>query len=220
MPDVWDRPEEPDDDGLDHDGRGDPDDRGRRGPWHDPWGVRALDEDGDGGEDGADGDDEGLGTRARLLGTLGALVVVAGTAAAGAAGLMVSVSVLAGVAVLVLALRLPGAAPARHRPRPGPAVDNEPYRAYRQVAEQLSWGDVSPRHFDVVTRPLLTRLAAARLADRHRVDLWSDPAGARAVLGDDVWTWVDPAREASRDSQPPGIGHETLTRIVDRLESL
>ena len=220
MPDVWDRPDEPDRvdgddrgrrDDRDRDDRDDRDDRGGR--WHDPWGVRALDED-------EEADDEGLGTRARLLLTLGALVVVAATAAAGAAGLLVSVSVLAGVAVLVLALRLPGAAPPRHRPRPGPAVDNEPYRAYRQVAEQLSWADVSPRHYDVVTRPLLTRLAAARLADRHRVDLWSDPAGARAVLGDDVWTWVDPAREASRDSQPPGIGPETLTRIVDRLESL
>lgn len=221
MPDVWERPEEPDDVGLDRaetDERRDQDEQ--RGPWHDPWGVRVLDEDGDDGEDGDADENEGLGTRARLLVTLGALVVVAGTAAAGAAGLLVSVSVLAGVAVLVLALRLPGAAPARHRPRPGPGVDNEPYRAYRQVAEQLSWADVSPRHYDLVTRPLLTRLAAARLADRHRVDLWTDPAGARAVLGDDVWTWVDPARDASRDSQPPGIGPETLTRIVDRLESL
>jgi hypothetical protein len=207
VPDVWDRPEEPDPD----DRRGDDDDD--EGRWHDPWGVRALDED-------DEPEDEGLGTRARLLLTLAALVVVAATAAAGAAGLLVSVSVLAGLAVLVLALRLPGAAPARHRSRPGPSVDNVPYRAFRQVAEQLSWADVSPRHYDVVTRPLLTRLAAARLADRHRVDLWSDPGGARAVLGDDVWTWVDPAREASRDSQPPGIGPETLTRIVDRLESL
>ena len=180
--------------------------------WFDPWGIRSLDED--------DTEDEGLGTRARLLAWLAALVVVAGTAAAGAAGMLVVFSVLAGVAVLVLALRLPGAAAPRHRPRPGPAVDNEPYRAYRQVAEQLSWADVSPRHYDIVTRPLLTRLAAARLADRHRVDLWTDPAGARTVLGEDVWTWVDPAREASRDSQPPGIGPETLTRIVDRLESL
>jgi hypothetical protein len=196
------------------------DDRGRdadrevgEGRWFDPWGIRSLDE-----QD--DTEDEGLGTRARLLVWLGALVVVAGTTAAGAAGMLVTFSVLAGVAVLVLALRLPGAAAPRHRPRPGPAVDNEPYRAYRQVAEQLSWADVSPRHYDIVTRPLLTRLAAARLADRHRVDLWSDPAGARAVLGDDVWTWVDPAREASRDGQPPGIGPEILTRIVDRLESL
>lgn len=207
MPDTG-HPEAPDGDDLD---RAENDHRDE--PWYDPWGVRALDED-------DESEDEGLGTRARLLVTLGALVVVAGTAAAGAAGLLVTVSVLAGVAVLVLALRLPGAAPSRHRPRPGPAVDNEPYRAYRQVAEQLSWADVSPRHYDVVTRPLLTRLAAARLADRHRVDLWSDPAGARAVLGEDVWTWVDPAREASRDSQPPGIGPETLTRIVDRLEHL
>jgi hypothetical protein len=193
----------------------DPRDDAMADPWHDPWGIRSLD----------DADDEGpeegrLSGRTRLLVGLGALVVLAGTSAAGAAGLLVSVSVLAGIAVLVLALRLPGAAPPRARPRPGPGVDNEPFRAYRQVAEQLSWADVSPRHYDVVTRPLLTRLAAARLADRHRVDLWSDPAGARAVLGEDVWTWVDPAREASRDSQPPGIGPETLTRIVDRLESL
>ena len=79
---------------------------------------------------------------------------------------------------------------------------------------------MSPRHYDLVTRPLMTRLAAARLADRHRVDLWSNPEHARAVLGDDVWPWVDPAREPSRDSQPPGVGAETLTRIVDRLETL
>ena len=217
MPDTPRRAGRPDaDDRAERDGRDDLDRDhwdDRDGPWHDPWGVRALDEDDDDADDG-------IGTRARLLATLGALVVVAAVAGAGAAGLLVSLSVLAGIAVLVLALRLPGAAPSRHRPRPGPSVDNEPYRAYRQVAEQLSWADVSPRHYDVVTRPLLTRLAAARLADRHRVDLWSDPAGARAVLGDDVWTWVDPAREASRDSQPPGIGPETLTRIVDRLERL
>jgi hypothetical protein len=161
-----------------------------------------------------------LSTRARLLLGIGTALVVVSTAAAGAAGLLVSLSVLAAVAAVVLPLTLPGAAPARSRWRPGPSVGNAPYRAYRQVAEQLSWADVSPRHYDLVTRPLLARLAAARLADRHRVDLWSEPEAARTVLGDDVWPWVDPAREPSRDSQPPGVPVETLTRIVDRLEGL
>ncbi len=184
----------------------------------DPFGLRADDELDIDEQD----DDEGglLGTRAKLLlGVATALVVVA-TVAAGAGGLLVSLSVLAGVTAIVLPLTLPGAAPVRSTRRAGPAVDNAPYRAYRQVAEQLSWAAVSPRHYDLVTRPLMTRLAAARLADRHRVDLWSNPEHARAVLGDDVWPWVDPAREPSRDSQPPGVGAETLTRIVDRLETL
>lgn len=181
----------------------------------DPFGLLA--------DDGDPEDEAELGllsTRARLLLGTGTAVVVVATAAAGAAGLMVSLSVLAAVAAVVLPLTLPGATPARSSRRPGPGVGNAPYRAYRQVAEQLSWADVSPRHYDLVTRPLLARLAAARLADRRRVDLWSEPEAARAVLGADVWPWVDPAKEPSRDSQPPGVPVETLTRIVDRLESL
>ena len=184
----------------------------------DPFGLRSDDDEPD--VDGVDEDGGRLGTRARLLLGVATTLVVAATAAAGAAGLLVSLSVLAGVTAVVLPLTLPRAAPVRSAGRAGPAVDNAPYRAYRQVAEQLSWAQVSPRHYDLVTRPLLTRLAAARLADRHSVDLWSNPAHARTVLGDDVWPWVDPARPASRDSQPPGVGPETLTRIVDRLENL
>jgi hypothetical protein len=184
----------------------------------DPFGLRA-DDDLDIDEQDEDGGGL-LGTRASvLLGVATALVVVA-TAVAGAAGLLVSLSALAGVAAVVLPLTLPGATPVRRTGAAGPAVDNAPYRAYRQVAEQLSWAAVSPRHYDLVTRPLLSRLAAARLADRHRVDLWSEPERARTVLGDDVWPWVDPAREPSRDSQPPGVGPDTLTRIVERLENL
>ena len=181
----------------------------------DPFGLRI--------EDGADDEEveQGrLSTQARICVGVSVALVTVSTAAAGAAGLLVSLSVIAAVAVVVLPVTLPAAAPARRRGRPGPPVDNAPYRAYRQVAEQLSWADVSPRHYDLVTRPLLTRLAASRLADRHRVDLWSNPAAARSVLGDDVWQWVDPNREPSRDSQPPGIGADTLTRIVDRLEHL
>lgn len=181
---------------------------------HDPFGLRAAaDDDGDAG--GAR-----LGVGARVVGSLTLLVVGAATLAAGPAGLLVSLSSAAAVTVLVLLLRVPAVPPARRRPRPGPPVDNAPFRGYREVAEQLSWAAVSPRHYDLVTRPLLTRLAAARLADRHRVDLHEDPVAARSLLGDDVWPWVDPARPVSRDSQPPGVARATLARIVDRLERL
>lgn len=139
---------------------------------------------------------------------------------AGAAGLLVVLTAVTVGAGLVTALGVPGA-PARRTPRRAAApVDDAAFRAYRQVAEQLSWAAVSPRHYDLVTRPLFARLAASRLADRHGVDLVAEPGRARALLGADVWPWVDPSGEPSRDSQPPGVGRDTLTRIVDRLEQL
>ena len=188
----------------------------------DPFGLRG-DRD-DWGDRGDQGDEEhspgrlSAATRAAGAGVL--LLVVVAVAAAGAAGLLVSLSVLAVLATLVLVLRMPSAPAPAARRRPGPPVENAPFRAYRQVSEQLSWAAVSSRHYDLVTRPLLTQLAAARLADRHRVDLHADPGAARALLGEDVWPWVDPTRDVSRDSQPPGIGQERLTRIVERLEQL
>ncbi len=179
---------------------------------HDPFGLRSADADGSG--------EPHRNVAARVVATLTLLVVGAATLAAGPAGLVVSLSGAAAVTALVLLLRVPAVPPARRRPRPGPPVDNAAFRGYREVAEQLSWAAVSPRHYDLVTRPLLTRLAAARLADRHRVDLHADPDAARALLGDDVWPWVDPGRPVSRDSQPPGVARATLTRVVDRLERL
>jgi hypothetical protein len=88
------------------------------------------------------------------------------------------------------------------------------------VSERLSWAQVSPRHYDMVTRPLLVRLLASRLSDRHGVDLYRSPEAARALVGDDLWWWLDPDRHAEGSSQPPGVDVGTLTRLVDRLETL
>lgn len=170
--------------------------------------------------DDADQPPRRLSLVARTTISIASAVVAVAVVVAGAAGLLVAVSGIAVVTTVVLLLRTPAAPPPRRRPRPGPPVENAPFRAYRQVAEALSWAAVSPRHYDLVTRPLLTSLAAARLADRHRVDLHGDPDAARALVGEDVWHWIDPAREASRDSQPPGIGPGTLTLIVGRLEKI
>ena len=151
---------------------------------------------------------------------LAVVTVAIGVGAFGAAGLVVSLSVLA-VAGAVFALSRVPAAPELRRPRkPGPPVENAPFRSYRQVAEALSWAEVSPRHYDLMTRPLFVRLLESRLADHHRVDLAADPAEARRLVGDDVWHWLDPDREVARQGQPPGVDLATLTRIVDRLEKL
>ncbi|NUR30172.1 MAG: hypothetical protein HOV83_30700, partial [Catenulispora sp.] len=53
----------------------------------------------------------------------------------------------------------------------------------------------------------LTRLAAARLAERHGVNLYRDPRTAAALIGPDLWPLVDPGRlaaERAEGRQPDG----------------
>jgi hypothetical protein len=156
----------------------------------------------------------------------GILMVVSGVllvgtyVAEGFAGLVASLSGLAVLGLLVLAVGMP-AAPAGRRRRRHPAVSfDEPYPTFKNVSEQLSWAQVSPRHYDMVTRPLLVRLMASRLADHHGIDLHRQPERARALVGEDVWWWLDPTRPVEGSSQPPGVDVRTLTRLVDRLEKL
>jgi hypothetical protein len=138
----------------------------------------------------------------------------------GWAGLLGSLSVVAVGASVVALSRVPAAPAPPPPPRPGPPVENAPFRSYRQVTEAMSWAEVSPRHYDLGTRPVLVRLLAARLADHHGIDLAADPAAARRLVGEDVWHRLDADREVDRRGQPPGLDQATLTRIVDRLEHL
>ncbi len=156
----------------------------------------------------------------RLAAAMAVVVVAVAVGLAGAAGLIVSVSLVAVAVAAVALFRVPAAPDPVRRRRPGPPVENAPFRSYRLVAEALSWAEVSPRHYDLMTRPLLVQVFASRLADHHRVDLAVDPSAARRLVGDDVWHWLDPDREVDRRGQPPGVDLTTLTRIVDRLESL
>jgi len=116
--------------------------------------------------------------------------------------------------------RVPAAPPVQRRvPRAVP-VGNGPYRSFRRVDDRLSWAHVSHRHYDVVTRPLLQRLMASRLAERHGIDVHRSPEAAQRAVGEDVWPWLDPSRPASSSSQPPGVDAATLARLVERIEAL
>jgi hypothetical protein len=159
---------------------------------------------------------------AGILTILSVVAVITAYGAAGFAGLVVVLSALAVLGLLLLALGVPSA-PARRRRRRRrrrTPPDAAPYPTFQQVSEQVSWAEVSPRHYDMVTRPLLVRLMASRLSENHGVDLHRDREQARAIVGEDLWWWLDPTRPVEGSSQPPGVDVRTLTRLVERLETL
>jgi hypothetical protein len=79
--------------------------------------------------------------------------------------------------------------------------------------------------YDTELRPTLQHLLAARLAERHGVSLYGDPAAARRLVlpgsrDDALWFWLDPARPAETEQRRTGIPPRTLAAILDRLERL
>lgn len=79
--------------------------------------------------------------------------------------------------------------------------------------------------YDTELRPTLQHLLAARLAERHGVSLYADPAAARRIVlpgrqDDALWYWLDPSRPAQQEQGRAGIPPRTLTVILDRLERL
>jgi hypothetical protein len=136
-----------------------------------------------------------------------ACAVAAGFVVAGWAGLLVSGAAVAVLSMFLLRAAIPSA-PSSPRPGRGTVDDGtSPFASYRRIRSALGWADVSARHYDRATRPVLVRLAP-------------DPERARLLLGEDLWPLIDPDRPASSDSDAPGVGVDTLTRIVDRLEQL
>ena len=167
-------------------------------------------------------------TGTRVAGTVAVSVAVAGGLAAsypagGSRGLVITAIALAVLALLITLAAVPrGPAylPARRSRRTAPDVRAADFPSYRKIAADLGWAAVSMRHYDHVARPLLSRLLAAVLEDRHRLDLERAPGQARRLVGADLWPLVDPTRPASDDSNAPGVDLPTLARIVTRLEEL
>jgi hypothetical protein len=175
-------------------------------------------------------------------GALPAIVVAAvavvasaavGYALAGPQATVIVVIGAAAVALMVIRWVLPHA-------EPPPPVDAgadkistgwSSYRYWRNVAD-LRDGMAARAAYEARLRPALEHLLAARLAERHGVNLYRDPAGARRLLcragrDSDLWAWIDPA-QADRDAAPglrdgaerPGIPRRTLERLINRLEQL
>ena len=158
-----------------------------------------------------------LRVAAEALAVLAAGLV--GWVALGTAGL--AAGTFAAYALVLLLLRL-DVEPAPSTPSPPSSTpqDDADFPRYRAIASAVGWSTHSPRHFDRTLRPLLQEVAAARLADRHGVDLVASPERARQLLGPLVWPLVDPARPASEDSHSRGVSLEVLSAALARLEAL
>src|SRR3984885_9340025 len=166
------------------------------------------------------------------LGVAGVLVVaagVAGYAMAGWDGLSIVAVGTTAFAMLVLRGLLSAGTPdegkkATERRR---AQTLTGYSHRRCVVQSAV---ASRAFYNSELRPVLEHLLAARLAERHNVNLYQDPEAARRLLcrnprDADLWRWLDPAtrptsapRGAMGDKR--GIPRRTMARLIDRLEKL
>jgi hypothetical protein len=163
-----------------------------------------------------------------IAAVLAAAAGVAGYAMAGWAGLSVVVSVAAAIALAVLRVLLPKLPLDRDRTaRKKPTARALTGYAQRRVVVETATSSLAAYNGEL--RPLLEHLLAARLAQRHGVHLYQDPAAARALLcrdarDADLWAWIDPAtrpKESPRgQAEKSGIPRRTLARLIDRLEIL
>jgi hypothetical protein len=163
-----------------------------------------------------------------------AIAGVAVTATALAAGALAGWPGVATVAIAATALSIVvlrgltprSAAQAVRRARDKPVARS--IAGYAQRRFMVSSSIATRAFYESDLRPVLEHLLAARLAARHGINLYTDPAAARAVFcrsrGDEaLWYWVDPAQalpSPERDMQWHGIPRRTLARLVNRLEQL
>jgi hypothetical protein len=173
----------------------------------------------------------GTGPELGVAGVLVAAAAVAGYAMAGWDGLSVVAIGTTAFAMLVLRGLLSARTPDEGRKaterRRAQTLTGYSHRRFIVQSAIASRG-----FYDSELRPILEHLLAARLAERHGINLYTDPAAARGVLcpgGRDagLWAWVDPeagpspeAESKQRDADRRGIPRHTLARLIDRLERL
>jgi hypothetical protein len=163
-----------------------------------------------------------------------AAIAAAGYAVAGP-GALALVAVAAAVISLVVLRSLLPPPPLASSPEdvsgPDPAVPAPVLSSFsRQWRRQSRLGDAqaSMTSYEAGLRGQLEHLLASRLAERHGISLYDDPAAARQVFTqgrpgyDSLWRWVDPGRpaEPTPPGDQPGIPYRTLARLLDRLEHL
>ena len=153
---------------------------------------------------------------------------LAAAAVAGWPGLAVVAIATAAVSMVVLRALIPQAA--AHSVRR--AKDKQVARAifgYAQRRFVVSSSLSASGAYESDLRPVLEHLLAARLAENHGINLYTDPAAARRAFcrsrGDEaLWRLVDPERArplTERDQRRRrGLSPRTLARLINRLEQL
>jgi hypothetical protein len=156
-----------------------------------------------------------------------AAAMLAGGALAGWAGVATVAIAAAVLSMVVLRGLLPRSAAQSVRL----ARDKQGTRVIAGYAQRrfiVLMGTDSRAFYEADLRPVLEHLLAARLAEKHGVNLYTDPAAARTAFcrtrrDEALWRWVDPAQvlpAGEREREKHGIPRRTLARLVNRLEQL
>jgi hypothetical protein len=98
--------------------------------------------------------------------------------------------------------------------------------AQRRFVVKTSYGSRAIYESDL--RRALEHVLAARLAERHSVNLYTEPAAAKKVFcrtraDESLWSWIDPKQAldaTERARQSKGIPRRSLSRLITRLEQL
>jgi hypothetical protein len=181
-----------------------------------------------------------------ITAALVAVAAAAGYALAGAraVAVVVVISAVGALAVLRGLVRpapLPGTGEDVSGPDPAvPAPVLSSFSGLWRRQSRLADAQASMPAYEAGLRRQLENLLASRLAERHGISLYDDPAQAGQVFtggrraNDGLWWWIDPARPApvpprspgpgpghpGRSQDQPGIPYRTLARLLDRLERL
>jgi hypothetical protein len=169
----------------------------------------------------------GAGPELAIAAVAVAAAMLAGGALAGWAGVATVAIATAVLSMVVLRGLLPHSAAQSVR-RPKDKQGTRPIAGYAQRKFVVASSTDSRAFYEADLRPVLEHLLAARLAERHGVNLYTDPAAAKTAFcrtrGDEaLWRWVDPAQAlpaGDREREKHGIPRRTLARLVNRLEQL
>ena len=155
-----------------------------------------------------------------------AAAALAAAAVSGWPGVVVVAAVAAALSALLLRALVPRP-PAQTLRQRRDRQQARPIAGYAQRRFVVAASVSSSPVYEADLRPVLEHVLAARLAERHAVNLYSEPERARQVFCRTqadlrLWQWVDPAQapDPGRRVEGPGIPRRTLTRLITRLEQL
>jgi hypothetical protein len=156
------------------------------------------------------------------------VAAASGAAVSGWPGVVVVASAAAVLALLLLRAALPRSAAQTSRR----AKDKQQARAifgYSQRRFVVASSLASRPLYESELRPILEHILAARLAEGHGVNLYTEPEAARRAFcrtraDESLWPWIDPGQATTADERSRqrggGIPRQALARLITRLEQL
>ncbi len=155
-----------------------------------------------------------------------AAAALAAAAVSGWPGVVVVAAATAALALLLLRALVPRP-PAQTLRQRRDRAKARPIAGYAQRRFVVATSLTSTTGYESDLRPVLEHVLAARLAERHAVNLYTEPERARQAFcrtpADlSLWRWVDPGQVPGPDERARGHGipRRTLARLITRLEQL